>query len=361
MRALAGIVLLAFTLSNGSAEAAGRAGLRALSPDATRAVISYGVEWVEVDLATGATELIVPTVSCSFTSAVYAPEGGDMALAAHCSVVLECAATRASLFTKPAGGKLNHILTEQGVRWNAAYWRRGAQGDDIILRETGVSAPLALRLNELGGNDACAAAPAVFTAVSVETGRTARLDYLPKGWTAVEVLAAPGRDLIAAVRARDTGADIFTAEAEVAAICNADASDDWRLRICGAEGHEIRARWSGGDWQLYDGPGATPLRRFIADEGRVTAEETCDARQVGRLLETDCRVTVTGPDGSRVISAPDGLFGDLRLSANGRWLASLVSGRGFARERFDLFDLQTGEQQSLSHLLALSSPWDVVR
>jgi hypothetical protein len=267
------------------------------------------------------------------------------------------------LFTKPAGGRLNHILTGEGIRWNAAFWRRSAKGDEIILRETRVSAPIALRIDELGGGDACASAPSTFTTVSVQTARTAKLDYLPRGWAAVDILGAPGKDLVATLRARDTGADLFTAEGQIAEICRTatNRSQDWRARVCGQEGHEIRVRWTGGDWQLYDGPEATPLRRFLSSDGSITAEETCEAEQVGRLLETDCRVTVTGPDGSRIVTAPDGLFDDLLLSADGRWLASLVSGRGFASRRFDLFDLTTGEQRSLTHLLDLMPPWDVAR
>ncbi|MEM7545082.1 MAG: hypothetical protein AAF367_06050 [Pseudomonadota bacterium] len=341
-----------------TADAASRIALHALSPDGSKAVITYDVEWIEVDLATGATDLILPTVTCSFTSAAYAPSGGDMALAAHCSVSIECAATRASLFTKPAGEPVRHVLTTEGRIWNNILWPRGLRGDDIIVRETRVSAPLATGLNDLdqyGGG--CAQAPGSFIAIDPTDGRRTALDFLPRGWSAVDMIGAAGGEMIATLRARPTKNDHYTAEAEARSLCSDDHPDDWRKSICGPEGQDIRVRWQAGDWTLYDQAEATPLRRFASADLSVTADEYCTGKQIEGHVQTECRIIVNAPYGMREVVAPEGLFGDIALSADGTMLASLVIGRGLPYRRFDLFDLEAGTMTSLAHLLDAKPPW----
>lgn len=342
-----------------TADAAWRIGLRALSSDGSHAVLSYNALWLEVELATGQAELIVPTESCSWSSAAYAPSGGDMALTANCSISLECTAARSSLFTKPAGGPIHHVITKKGRRWNEAFWHRSRWGDEIFVRETRLFTPLALGLSDLRSqDDECAQAPATFTAIATDDGRQTAQDYLPRGWTAVSIVAALDGHLVATLRARPNGQGNFLAETELATICADDDGTDWRRSVCGTQGQEMRFEWQDADWTFYDrADTVTPLRRFLSADLTVTADEYCEGAQVDGHLQTSCLVVVNAPWGRREIEAPAGLFGDLALSADGTALMSLAVGRGFTFRRFDMFDTRTGEETSLEHLLEFRPPW----
>ncbi|MEL1262853.1 alpha/beta hydrolase family protein [Pseudoxanthomonas putridarboris] len=95
-----------------------------------------------------------------------------------------------------------------------------------------------------------------------------------------------------------------------------------------------------------------------ASEVRSVAEDLSDQQEAGRLVRANAR---TG--GTRVFA--EGLFADLRVSPDGRWLAALAVSKPRStdpaklqeddprRYRLALFDLRTGEKRSLAPGLEL--------
>lgn len=340
--------------------AAWRIGLAALSHDGERAIVVYDYEWVEVELATGATELLTPPPTCSWTSAAYAPEGRDFALTAHCVADLACHTVRAGVWLRDARWGLVNVARVFGRRWNDAVWRRGAHGDEVLVRETAISRPLALGLGDLGASEDCAQGDGRFAMITVPDGRVAGFDVAPRGWAVAAPLAAARGGLVALMRATARSNGGTSAEEEIAALC-ADPppkAEDARVAVCGEAGLKMHFEWRDGDWLLLDDGAPGRGRLIVSADMAVSARERCETSLVNGRLKPACVIAVEdGPE----IKAPGGLFGDLRFSGDGRFLASLVAGRGFRIRRFDVYDLETGEARDLSALLDIGPPWDASR
>ena len=354
---------LAAALSATSASAAWRIGLAALSHDGARAIVVYGNEWVEVDLATARTELLTPPPTCSWTSAAYAPKGGDFALTAHCVADLACHTVRAGVWVTSDIAGLANVARVFGKRWNDAVWRVGPGGDEILLRETPISRPLALGLNDLGASDGCDHGQGRFATVSLKTARVAGFDIAPRGWAVAAPVAADADRIVAALRATARSNSGTSAETDIAALCAAapTAEEDWRAPVCGEAGFALNFEWRDGDWRLIDAAEDGKGRLIVSTDLSTRAKEVCEGAQVAGRLKAQCAARIDGPGGTRTITAPEGLFGDIALSGDGRFFASLAAGRGLSIRRFDLFDLRTGEMTDLSALLALEAPWDAAK
>lgn len=346
-----------------SASAAWRVGLAALSHDGSHAIVVYGNEWVEVELATGGAELLTPPPTCSWTSAAYAPSGGDFALTAHCVADLACHTVRAGVWVTDDQWGLANIARVFGKRWNNVVWRDGPRGGEILLRETAISRPLARGLNDLGSSDGCDQGQGRFVVVSLGSGRIAGLDIAPRGWSVAAPLAAGADRIVAELRATARSNGGASAEEEIAALCAAavTAEDDWRAQVCGEAGYELTFEWGDGDWRLADAREDGRGRTVVSADLSTRAREICSGEQVAGRLKAQCVARIEGPRGERVLTAPEGLFGDVALSGDGRFFASLVAGRGLAIRRFDLFDLETGEVADHSALLALEPPWGAAK
>ncbi|MEM7525220.1 MAG: hypothetical protein AAF360_15985 [Pseudomonadota bacterium] len=353
--------LAATVLMAPSVDAAWRIGLQALSSDGGRAIIAYGAEWVEVDLAEGGTTLLTPPPTCSWTSASYAPKGEEFVLTAHCSSYTTCDLVRTGLWRSHPTWGATLIARAAGRRWNGARWSVGPGGrDDVIVTETPVTAPRATGIDDLGRGSGCERGQGRFVSVSLASGRAAQLDILPRGWTAIAALAAAPGQLLATLRVRNADRDDSLAETQAAEICAA-AEPEWRSGVCGPEGMELHALWSDGDWRLFDDPKSGGGRIFATAGLEVIARERCTGERIGGRLKAACRATVEGPGVSRRVDASAGLFGDVALSADGRVFATLAAGRGLRIRRFELIDLETGEATDVSHLLDLEPPWDAAR
>lgn len=369
--ALASARLLAIALAAGfvaaasSAEAAWRIGLEALSDGGARAIMTFDAEWVEVDLATGATTLLTPPPTCAWTSAAYGPEGAGFALTAHCVADLACDTQRAGVWVSDARWGMVNVARVFGRRWSHIVWRRGRDGGEALVRDAAVAAPMALGLGDLGARDSCEQGEGRMALVDLASGRVAAFDVAPRGWPVVAPLAAAGAEVFARLRARP-GADGAPIGAVIAAICAAGpAADDWRAAVCGEAGFELAFAWRDGEWRLLDEAADGAGRLLVSGDLSTQAREGCEGEAVGRRVKVRCVVHIFGPaGGARPIGevvAPEGLFGDLALAGDGAALASLAAGRGFRFRRFDLFDLATGEMRDLSHLLDLGPPWGATR
>ncbi|MEO1613448.1 MAG: hypothetical protein AAFU55_14010, partial [Pseudomonadota bacterium] len=119
VRLLAGALSLIALLA-APANAAWRVGLAALSHDGARAIVIYGNEWVEVELATGATTLLTPGVTCAWSSAVYAPGSYDVALTANCVADYVCEEFRADVWIGREGAPMKNVVFSFGKRWHDA-------------------------------------------------------------------------------------------------------------------------------------------------------------------------------------------------------------------------------------------------
>lgn len=356
------LAALMILLAAAPAQAAWRVALQALSADGTRAIITYDADWVEVDLATGATWFLPPAQTCIWNSAAYAPTGREFALTATCSADLVCAGKRTGVWRSRADGIVALVALAEGRRWGAAYWRAGPSGlGDILVTETPIFEPVASNVDQLGRSEGCARGAGRFVSVDAATGRAARLDFSPRGWASARVIAASRRRMLAALRPRDVGGDAYTAETTLAEACRDGAAD---AALCEGDGREAALEWSGGDWRFLPGedlaaPAESEIgRRLATPDFAVRVRETCPGER--------CRVKITraGPTSageSLAIDAPAGRFGDLALSADGRVLASLAAERGTPVRRFDLFDAATGARRALAHILALSPPWGDAR
>ncbi|MEL6792066.1 MAG: hypothetical protein AAFP78_01330, partial [Pseudomonadota bacterium] len=261
------------------------------------------------------------------------------------------------------GAPMKNVVFSFGKRWHDAVWRPGPNGGEILVRETPVYAPLAFGLNQLGASSDCDFGEGRFASVSLATGRIAAFDIAPRGWAVAAPLAAERGAIVADLRAVDEEGAETTAEREIAALCaeKPTAETDWRAAVCNETGMELSFEWSDGDWRLLDTAEAGLGRLLVSADLSTSVRETCSGEQVNGRLRAQCVLRVAGDQGERVIEAPGRFFGDLAISRDGRFLASLVTGRGRDVRRFDLFDLSTGEATDLSHLLELDRPWDAAR
>lgn len=336
--------------------AAWRVGLSALSQHGDRAVIIYASDWVEVDLMTGDTFHLQPPIGCAWTSAAYSRDD-ELALTAHCGQERACQEGRASLWLKTERHGLAVLAEADGERWNYAVW----WDDRVVVRRTKVLAPLALGLNDLGARQNCALGEGVMAVISPRSARVADFDIAPEGWAVARVLAAAGGELIADLRAgAPSPDDASEAAAAVAAICD-DPAGDWRAPVCGEGGFELSFAWRDGDWALLDTEEAGWGRLLVSGDMSARARETCIGEHVAGRLQTRCDAAISSATGARAIRAPEGLFGDVALSGDGRIFASLAAGRGLRIRRFDLFNVETGEVTDLSAYLELGPPWGALR
>ena len=235
-----------------------------------------------------------------------------------------------------------------------------AGGDEVLLREATIARPLALGLGDLGASEDCAQGEGRFAVVSLPDGRVAGFDVAPRGWAVSAPLAAADGAIAALMRATARTNGGTSAEMEIAALCADPPSkaDDARVAVCGEAGFKMHFEWRDGDWRLLDDGAPGAGRLIVSPDMNVTGRERCETSLVNGRLKPRCALMVAGgPE----IEAPGGLFGDLEFSGDGRFLASLVAGRGFRIRRFDLFDLETGETRDLSALLELGPPWGAAR
>ncbi|MEM8752881.1 MAG: hypothetical protein AAGF90_07895 [Pseudomonadota bacterium] len=350
------LILAALILAATRAEAAWRIGLEALSPDATRAVVVYAADWVEIDLASGRGRSIPPPLGCAWSSAAYGPPGDGFALTANCAGPGPCAAARAGLWRTAGDDRLVEVAAAEGRRWDAALW---APSGRVIVTETRIAAPRAAGLADLGRGASCGRGPGRFAAIDLGSGRAAALDVLPQRWSAVEAIGGDVAALLARLRVEaPLGPPTTAAERVARKICDAPAPDDLRAGLCRDGGMEIAADWRGGDWRFADGAEDAGGRRVATPDLSVRGRERCEGAQVDGRLKAQCEMAFDGAFGAAAFAAPEALFGDLALSPDGRWFAALAAGRGVRTRRFDLFDLSTGATRDLSPLLSLAPPWD---
>lgn len=279
--------------------------LRALSAGGDRVIMTYGVEWVEVETETGRTRGIVPPPTCVWNGAAYRPGGTGFAISARCVFDPGCETDRAGLWRTEPSGRLVYVAHRFGRVWSDPLW--SADGSLLIVRDAALAPKRLQGLAETPDPYACEEAAPGLAIIDLERGGLTALDIAPRSWTLLSPIGLSGPRIAAA--ARDREAAFF-------------------------------AEWDGADWaQIADGAGRL---LYSADFAR-SVTETCDA--------AGCALAVRDKAGARRVAFWPAPAEALALSPSGDALAAQEGGR------LRLFDLEGGRERDLGALLALSPPW----
>lgn len=331
--------------------------LKSLSPDGTRAILTYDKHWVEVDLSLdGGARSLSPPRDCDWTSMAFAPVSGDLAMTAFCAgPVRECASGFSRLWMRQNGGAAREVALIDGARLSAVSWHVDERR--LILIKTGIRPPEVSGLSDLNRSvPRCGWQTASLEMVDIDRGLPIRLDIVPDGWRPRQVIAMNDTALIAVIAAR-RGVENGSSAAEAINDACAGRSDAFNglSAVCTARGYDLLMSWVDGEWTLGLGEGATdqPLRgRAIATPSQeTTATERCETSRNADLVGLACALTVRRGGEVTELTAPGGLFGDIALSGDGRVLAAVHAGRSLSNRRFDVWDLETGDYFSLAPLL----------
>lgn len=342
----------------GEATAAPRISLIALSPTAEHALLTYNQDWVEVSLRRGEVDAhaLKPPLGCHWTSMAYAPSGEQIAMTAFCPADIGACRDMQSLLLLAGMDRTKYRLAAErsGVRWGRIYWRGG--GAEVLAQETQLTAPMATNLADLGTTrEECERAQPQLISLSTTKGRRVRLDLLPQDWRLKRVIAADGQDMLAEVAVRRGGPPEITASVQLEKTC-AEAP---LHNLCRSSGVAVELFWRGGDWQFASPPEQARLGRMVASADlNVIGREQCQARWVDNRFRPICvmQIARAGKAGNEIV-APDGMFGDLALSADGRWMLAVATGIGRRLKQFDLFDTTTGSRRAFPRLLLLAPPF----
>jgi hypothetical protein len=338
--------------------AAPRVSLIALSPSGERAVLTYDQDWVEIRLRRGEADAqaLKPPLGCRWTSMAYAPTGDKLAMIAFCPAESGVCRDVQSLLLTAGSDRLRYELVAErmGARWGRIYWRGG--GAEVVALEAQMTVPMATNLADLGKTiDECVVAPPQLVSLNMENGRRIRLDLIPKDWRMRRIVAAGPRDMIAEIAIRRDGPPEISAAAQLDAICAASPKNN----LCRSSNVAVELLWRNGDWRFASPPDQVRLGRMVASADlSVIGRERCEARWVENQFRPLCVIQferTVGQDSE--VTAPDGMFGDLALSADGRWMLAVATGIGRRLRQFDLFDTETGKRQTFPHLLLLAPPF----
>lgn len=341
-----------------AAHAAPRVSLIALNPDGTRALLTYNQDWVEVSLTHGAVDAqaLNPPLGCRWTSMTYAPQGDQLAMTAFCKTETNaCRDVQALLLTAAADRQRYHLVAERsGARWGRVYWR--GDGGDLLALESQFSAPMATNLADLGKSmDECVIATPQLISLNATSGQRIQLDLLPKGWRLKGIIAAGSHDMIAEAVIGKGGPPEISAAAHLDHLCATTPAHN----LCRSASVAVELLWRAGDWHFASPPDQARLGRMVASADlRVIGRERCEARWVEKRFRPLCMMRFERAEGNHSeVAAPDGMFGDLAMSANGRWMLAVAAGIGRRLRQFDLFDTVTGERQAFLGLLLLAPPF----
>lgn len=353
-------IALAFLLLliAGVAVAAPRISLIALSPDAERAVLTYNQDWVEVRLRRGEADAqaLKPPLGCRWTSMAYAPTGDQIAMTAFCPAENDvCRDVQSLLLTAGPDRQRYELVAERmGARWGRIYWRGG--GTEVLALEAQMTTPMATNLADLGKSMIdCVVAPPQLVSLVAANGRRIRHDLTPKDWRYRRIVAAGPSDMIAEIAIRRDGPPEISAAARLDAICTASPSNN----LCRSSSVAVELLWRDADWSFASPPDQARLGRLVASADlSVIGREKCEARWVDNKFRPICVIHFERAAGqiSEVV-APDAMFGDLALSADGRWMLAVATGIGRRLRQFDLFDTVTGKRRAFPHLLLLAPPF----
>ena len=342
----------------GTAIAAPRVSLIALSPDAEHALLTYNQDWVEVSLRQGAVSAraLTPPLGCHWTSMTYAPTGDQIAMAAFCRADAdECSGVQSLLLTAGTDRMRYDLAAERrGSRWGRIYWR--GDGEEVLALESKFTAPMVTNLADLSKSaDACEIETPQLVSLNPGTGRRIRLDILPRDWRLKHIVAAGPHDMIAEAAITQGGPPEIAAAAQLDHICETIPTHN----LCRSSSVAVELLWRNGDWQFASPPDQARLGRMVASADlSVIGREKCEARWVDKRFRPLCVIHFehSNSEDSQLV-APDGMFGDLALSADGRWMLAVATGIGRRLRQFDLFDTVTGKRRAFPRLLLLAPPF----
>ena len=352
--ALLGLACLAMTAARAADLSNARVSLIALGPGGAKAVLSYDQDWLEVDLAppggAPAARRLAPPAGCYWTSMSYEPGGPGLAMAAFCPAGKgQCREAQSLLLAVGADRARYRLVAETfGARWSRLYWRGG--GAHILAQETALAVPMATNLADLG-KPAVACEPAAGKLISLDhgSGQRIHLDILPATWRLKDVIAASPDRLIAEIALTRGGPSGSAAAAALEVLC----ADRPRDPLCLPGSVAVELIWQGGDWAFATAPARARRGRMIASADlALIGRERCEARWIGKRFRPLCFIEMSR-DGvpARQIHPAEGLFGDLAMSPDGRWVLAVSAGAGRRLKQFDLFDVLTGARRSFPGLL----------
>ena len=335
--------------------------LKSVSPAGDRAIATYDKYWTEIDLSLdGGVEFLPAPQGCHWTSMSYAPLDGELAMIAFCPMPIEsCEQSAALMLRKPPDGPALQVALRQGVRWSGGVW--AAEAKRIHLVETRINQPVVMGLNDLNASvQRCGWAAPALKVVDVAAGAVISFDVLPSNWRPKAVISVQGDQVTATIGARTGVDDGSRAARSIAKACENGGAVGGLLRtVCKPSGHDLVMTWSDGEWALGAGEwvdgDAFPGRAIIAPIGNTLAREDCKVLLENGRYQLSCSITVARKGKTIVIDAPSGLFGDVALSGDGRFLVAVAAGRSERNRRFHIWNLDTGDSASLAPLLAPSA------
>lgn len=353
----AAAIIAVLTCIAGAAAAAPIVNLKSLSPTGDRAIVTYDRHWGELTLRDdGEFRALRAPKGCSWSSMSYAATGDALAMTAFCPAPTpSCDESASMLLVSRDGAAPQPVVKRQGARWTGAIWQ--ADRDRVHLIEATVTRPLPMGLNDLSVSvQPCGWTEGAMKVVDVPTGAVIAWDVLPRPWAPRAVIAADDQAIVAVVAAKRGATDGSPASRTIAAVCADPSLGDRALSaVCKPSGYDLVMTWRDGDWIVgagdWTGQQAFPGRAVVAPLGGAVAREDCQILRQNTTYRLACELTVARAGVETVIQAPKGQFGDIALSGDGATLAAIAAGRSLRNRRFDIWDLNTGEKTSLSHLL----------